>query len=66
MFPEKTRFGRDTKNMKIIHIPLLPAPRLDDADYQQVTELLQTTGDSFTTHSARFYTFMATINVFNG
>ena len=56
MFPEKTRFGRDTKNAsallsstcvfmylknpKIIHIRERPGRRLTDADYQQVTEFL--------------------------
>lgn len=35
-----------------------PARWLTDVDYQRVTELLQTTGDSFTTHSARFYTLI--------
>ena len=38
----------------------LPARRLTNANYQRVTEFLQTTSDSLTTHSARFYTLMAT------
>ena len=56
MFPEKTRFGRDTKNAsallsstcvfmylknpKIIHIRERPVQRLDDAVYQPLTELV--------------------------
>ena len=56
MFPEKTRFGRDTKNAsallsstcvfmylknpKIIHIRERPARRLDDTEYQLLTELV--------------------------
>ena len=43
-----------------------PARRLTDVDYQRVTEFLQTTGDSLTTHSARFYTLMATKTCFYG
>ena len=56
MFPEKTRFGGDAKNAstllsstcvfkylknkKFIHIRERPVRRLDDAEYQLLTELV--------------------------
>lgn len=48
----------------IFTLQQLPGRRLTDADYQRDTEFLQTTGDSLTTHSARFYMLMVTINAF--
>ena len=63
MFPEKTRFGRDTKNAsallsstcvfmylknpKIIHIRERPGRRLTDADYQYITEIWETFGKHY-------------------
>ena len=63
MFPEKTRFRRDTKNAsallsstcffmylknpKIIHIRERPARRLTEADYQHITEIWETSGKHY-------------------
>jgi len=59
------RAGPSANYVRVIITPQRqPARRLNNVDYQRVTELLQTTGDSLTTHSARFYMLMVTINAF--